>query len=35
VLFAVSAVTPEQLKGDEPALFQPPADYHELEPLPF
>jgi len=35
VLFAVSAVTPEPLKGDDPALFQPPADYHELQPLPF
>jgi hypothetical protein len=35
VLFAVSAVTPEPLKGDEPALFQPPADYHQLQPLPF
>jgi len=35
VLFAVSAVTPEPLKGEEPALFQPPADYHELQPLPF
>jgi hypothetical protein len=35
VLFAVSAVTPEQLKGEDRALFQPPADYHELRPLPF
>ena len=35
VLFAVSAVTPEPLKGDDPALFQPPADYHELQPMPF
>jgi hypothetical protein len=35
VRLAVTAVTPEQVKDETQTLFQPPADYHELEPLPF
>jgi hypothetical protein len=31
--FEVKSVTPEKITGEK--LFQPPADYHELEPLPF
>jgi hypothetical protein len=33
--FAVSAVTPEQIRDEDGSLFQPPPDYHEMEPLPF
>mgnify|MGYP001594332983 CR=1 FL=1 len=33
--FEVTAVTPEKIKDEDGKLFQPPPDYHELEPLPF
>ena len=34
--FEVQAITPEKIKADDEAkLFQPPADYQQLEPLPF
>jgi hypothetical protein len=33
--FEVKAITPEKIEDRDGALFQPPPDYHELEPLPF
>jgi hypothetical protein len=33
--FEVKSVTPGRIEGKDGALFQPPPDYHELEPLPF
>jgi hypothetical protein len=33
--FEVKSITPQKLEDKDRALFQPPADYHELEPLPF
>lgn len=33
--FEVTALKPEKIKDLDGNLFQPPADYHELEPLPF
>ncbi len=33
--FAVRSITPQKLKAEDAALFQPPADYQEVEPLPF
>jgi hypothetical protein len=34
--FEVKSVTPEKIKKeDEAKFFEPPPDYHELEPLPF
>jgi len=33
--FAVTAVTPEKIADPDCQLFQPPADYHQLDPLPF
>lgn len=33
--FEVTAIKPEKIKDPDGTLFQPPADYHELEPLPF
>jgi len=35
LLFAVTAVTPEKIEDQPQTLFQPPADYHQLRPLPF
>ena len=32
-ILSLNSVTPEKVTDD--ALFQPPADYHEIEPLPF
>ena len=33
--FEVKSVTPGRIEDKDGALFQPPPDYHELEPLPF
>ena len=33
--FEVKSITPEKIEDKDGSLFQPPADYHELEPLPF
>ncbi len=33
--FEVKAITPQKIENPNGALFQPPPDYHELEPLPF
>jgi hypothetical protein len=33
--FEVQSITPEKIADQDGTLFQPPADYHELEPLPF
>ncbi len=31
----VKAVTPKKVEDKDGTLFQPPADYHEMQPLPF
>ena len=33
--FEVKSVTPQTAEGQDAALFRPPADYQEIEPLPF
>jgi len=33
--FEVQSVKPEKIADPDGALFQPPPDYHELQPLPF
>ena len=33
--FEVKSVTPQKAQDQDGALFQPPADYHEVQPLPF
>ncbi len=33
--FEVQSITPETITDQDGTLFQPPAGYHELEPLPF
>ena len=33
--FEVQSVTPEKLKPEDAALFLPPPDYQEIQPLPF
>jgi Domain of unknown function (DUF4412) len=33
--FGVQSVTPGKITDEDGALFQPPPDYHEIEPLPF
>ena len=33
--FEVKTITPQKIEDKDGTLFQPPADYHELEPLPF
>jgi hypothetical protein len=33
--FEVRSVTPQKLTDDDARLFQPPPDYHEIQPLPF
>ncbi len=33
--FEVSAITPEKIEDHDGALFQPPPNYFEIEPLPF
>jgi Domain of unknown function (DUF4412) len=33
--FEVTSVTPQKLTAAEAKLFQPPTDYHEIQPLPF
>lgn len=33
--FEVKKITPQNPKKQNPALFQPPANYHEIRPLPF
>jgi hypothetical protein len=33
--FEVKTITPEKIEDPDGRLFQPPADYHELDPLPF
>ena len=33
--FEVKSVTPEKIEDRDGALFQPPADYREIQPLPF
>jgi hypothetical protein len=33
--FEVKTITPEKIEDRDGQLFQPPADYHELDPLPF
>ena len=33
--FEVKTVTPEKIADENGTLFQPPASYHEIEPLPF
>jgi hypothetical protein len=33
--FAVTAIKPEKITDPDGQLFQPPADYHQLDPLPF
>jgi hypothetical protein len=32
--FEVKTITPEKIADPDGRLFQPPADYHELAPLP-
>ena len=32
--FEVKTITPEKITDPHGHLFQPPADYHELDPLP-
>jgi hypothetical protein len=33
--FEVKSVTPQKAEDQDGALFQPPADYQEIQPLPF
>lgn len=33
--FEVQSIQPKQIEDRDGALFQPPPDYHEIEPLPF
>jgi len=33
--FEVTTITPEKIADPDGQLFQPPADYHQLDPLPF
>ena len=33
--FEVKTITPQKIEDKDGALYQPPADYHEIEPLPF
>jgi len=33
--FEVTGIQPQKIKDPDGTLFQPPSDYHELEPLPF
>jgi hypothetical protein len=33
--FEVDSVVPEKINDPDGQLFQPPADYHEIEPMPF
>jgi hypothetical protein len=33
--FEVKTITPEKIEDPDGQFFQPPADYHELDPLPF
>jgi hypothetical protein len=33
--FEVKVITPEKIEDRDGKLFQPPPDYHEIEPLPF
>ena len=33
--FEVKSVTPQKAEDQDGALFQPPADYQEVQPLPF
>jgi Domain of unknown function (DUF4412) len=33
--FAVQSVKPEKISDPDGKLFQPPKDYHEIQPLPF
>jgi hypothetical protein len=33
--FQVQSIRPEQIEDKDGVLFQPPAEYQELEPLPF
>ena len=33
--FAVKSITAEKIEDRDGTLFQPPPDYHEIEPLPF
>lgn len=33
--FEVKSITPEKIEDRDGALFRPPADYHEVRPLPF
>jgi hypothetical protein len=33
--FEVQSVTPDKITDPDGKLFQPPTDYHEIQPLPF
>ena len=33
--FEVNSIQPEKIADPDGQLFQPPPDYHEIEPLPF
>jgi len=33
--FEVKSITPEKIEDRDGALFRPPADYREIQPLPF
>jgi hypothetical protein len=33
--FQVTAVDPQRFTDDDAPLFEPPPDYHEIDPLPF
>jgi len=33
--FEVNTIRPEEIADPDGRLFQPPADYHQLDPLPF
>jgi hypothetical protein len=33
--FEVKSITPEKIADPDGKLFQPPTDYHEMQPLPF
>ena len=33
--FEIQSVTPEKLTAGDKQLFQPPANYFEIQPLPF
>jgi hypothetical protein len=33
--FEVRSIQPEKIEDKDGTLFQPPSDYHEIEPLPF